>query len=499
MRLKLPWLSLDALLRKGYLHDHSIPALSTASLAGYIGSLTDLDTVLNRNSSKNSRCVRHSIPKRNNSRRTLAIPNPQHQIPLCRAMVDGWLQLDHHFSSSKLSLSRPIPREDSERAVDRSSYFHDVSVERMLRSVGARFHLYADFSRYYSSIYTHSIAWALHGKENSRKDTKCQLLGNKLDSLIRCTQDRQSVGIPVGPDTSFIIAEIIGVAIDNAIQEQLGERGLRFVDDFHLYFGTHQECELAISRLHNACRLYELDINDAKTLIEPLPDIVDPSWKSALKALSTGPKWSSNDILGYFNLAFRLAVDHPSQGVLKYAVARSTSATVEDPPLYVSCLLRCAIAEPLCLPSIYAILDSNRHWITSSPMGLTKTLEEICRYHAPLQHGYEVAWALWIATQFRIFISDETAKVISSVDDDTVALVAMHAKDLGLLSAQPEILWQTWLTQDQLNQEHWLAAYELETKGWLRQNVKRGYIGRHPFFAELRKSGVFFYDTKASV
>lgn len=207
-------LTVDSLIRKGYLHDHIIPPLNTHTLADHLIDFpSDPENAFWRKPNPHSRCVKHSVPKRRHSRRTLAIPNPQHQIPLCLKLVEHWAEIDAFCQKSKLSLSAPTIETTSERAVSRSNYFRDLSSERILRSVGCRFHLYADFARYYSSIYTHSIAWALHGKDAARQDERDRkLAGNQIDPLVRATQDRQSVGIPVGPDTSFIIAEIIGAS-----------------------------------------------------------------------------------------------------------------------------------------------------------------------------------------------------------------------------------------------------------------------------------------------
>ena len=233
-----------------------IPPFSTGPLADALSNFpTDSGDEFWKLPSPHSLCAKHSAPKRRHSRRTLAIPNPQHQIPLCLKLVEHWGEIEMFCEKSTLSLSTPTVKENSERAVDRSSYFRDLSAERVLRSAGCRFHLYADFTRYYSSIYTHSIAWALHGKEAARKDEKMRALaGNQIDLLVRATQDRQSVGIPVGPDTSLIIAEIIATSIDQQIQTVGISKGLRYVDDFHLYFRSRGDCEQAIATLHAACR-----------------------------------------------------------------------------------------------------------------------------------------------------------------------------------------------------------------------------------------------------
>jgi Reverse transcriptase (RNA-dependent DNA polymerase) len=493
-------LTVDNLVRKGYLHDHVVPPLNTVTLADHLYDLpSNPEDKFWKTPSSYSRCSKHSAPKRGHSRRTLAVPNPQHQIPLCLKLVEHWSEIEAFCEKSKLSLSTPTVKENSERAVDRSSYFRDLSAERILRSSGCRFHLYADFARYYSSIYTHSIAWALHGKEAARKDERTQkLAGNQIDPLVRATQDRQSVGIPVGPDTSLVIAEIIATSIDQEIQAAPITQGLRYVDDFHLYFRSRGDCERAIAALHAACRQYELDINDTKTLIEELPDFSEPPWKNVLRASSFNDKTvSATDLLSYFNAAFQLSQAHPFDGVLKYAVSRSAGFTNDDFQLYESLLCRCMIAEPSCLPDVLRILRETKREVFLHQEPLILTLEELCRYHAPLQHGYEVAWAVWFAVEFGLRLSEEIAAVVSKVEDDSVALVSLHARERNLMDPDPTIIWRSWLTKEQLNLEHWLAAYELSVKGWLTPPDGGDFIADHPFFSALRDLSISFYDRAA--
>jgi hypothetical protein len=364
-------LTADSLVRKGYLHDHVIPPLSTSLLADHLNDLpNDSAHLFWKAPSKHSRCVKHSAPKRRHSRRILAIPNPQHQIPLCLKLVEHWREIEAYCGKSKLSLSTPDVKENSKRAVDRSSYFRDLSSERILRSVGCRFHLYADFARYYSSIYTHSIAWALHGKEAARTDEGAwRLAGNQIDALVRLTQDRQSVGIPVGPDTSLILAEIIATSVDQQLEAAGITQGLRYVDDFHLYFPSRAGCEHAIAALHAACGQYELDVNDSKTLIEEVPDVSEPLWKNILRASPlNGANVSAPDLLSYFNAAFQLSLAHPFDGVLKYAVSRSAGFVVGDFALYQALLCRCMITEPGCLPDVLEILrkSNSKSWLAHS-------------------------------------------------------------------------------------------------------------------------------------
>jgi len=91
---------------------------------------------------------------------------------------------------------------------------------RAQRSVGARYLLKRTL-RVITSIYTHSIPWALHTKEKARADTKYALPGNRLDLWMRECQDKQTGGIPIGPDTSYIVSEVIGTAMDLQLLDKL--------------------------------------------------------------------------------------------------------------------------------------------------------------------------------------------------------------------------------------------------------------------------------------
>lgn len=248
--------------------------------------------------------------------------------------------------------------------------------------------------------------------------------------------------------------------------------------------------------MHAACRQYELDINDAKTLIEELPDFSEPSWKNFLRASSFNEKpLSEFDLLSYFDTAFELSKAHPLDAVLKYAVSRSAGFEIADFQLYESLLCRCMIAEPSCIPDAFRILTKGKWLILMNREALKLTLEELCRYHAPLQHGYEVAWAIWFAITFRLKLSDEIAAVVSKIEDDSVALASLHAHQLNLLNPDPDVVWRPWLTKEQLNLEHWLAAYELSAKGWLAPPDGKDFIAAQPFFSTLRQHSVSFYDT----
>lgn len=104
-----------------------------------------------------SRCAYHSIPRVHHSRRLLGIPNPLHQLKLCVLIEQFWPELEKHMSRSPLSLTTCQINPTPPRALSKSFGFDAFDTERVLRSSASRFLLKADLSRFYHTLYTHSI------------------------------------------------------------------------------------------------------------------------------------------------------------------------------------------------------------------------------------------------------------------------------------------------------------------------------------------------------
>ncbi|WP_165363617.1 RNA-directed DNA polymerase, partial [Sphingobium cupriresistens] len=125
------------------------------------------------------------------------------------------IELTRFFQLSQFSLSVPRVTPDGERAVEIATH-SELESARLGRLAPYRFVAKTDISRFYHSIYTHSIPWAFHGKAASKADRRANsanLFMNRLDLILRAGQDGQTIGIPVGPDASRYIAEVICTAI----------------------------------------------------------------------------------------------------------------------------------------------------------------------------------------------------------------------------------------------------------------------------------------------
>jgi hypothetical protein len=497
-------LTLENLIEKGYLPQEVIPPLNTESLAAALPTITaNLHTFTSPRSTK---CDIYSLPRLKNFRRVLGIPNPLHQVKLSKTVVDNWADISTFLAQSDISISTPLVAANSTRAVVAFRDFSDVKFERALRSTSARYLLRVDISRFYHSIYTHCIPWVLHTKAVAKANRGSSLWGNVVDTDVRNTRDGQTMGIPIGPDTSRIISEIIGVGIDLNLKQRVPNLiGVRHVDDFWLYFKSLADLEMGYSAIQYTLQEFELELNPTKAKVIELPEIFDEKWVHELQSFRFRNKTSAqrNDLISYFNLAFQNAVIFPDDYVLQYALAKASQNVVapENWDIFEALLLRTIIVEPKVLPIVLRIfLTYQNQGYTLNLQKILETVEQLLEYHCKLSHSFEVSWGLWFCRALKLTLSSTIADLVSKVDDSVTALVALDLETSGLtITRFDKTMWQKHVNTDGLNSEYWLLAYEANIKGWLSHRTGHDYIGGNSFFNMLRANNVSFYNESKEV
>ena len=482
-------------MTKGYFPDRVIPPINAIGLEAALPAVATYCKAKPLKQFPHSYCVGHSVPKRKHLRRTLSTPNPLHQYLLSQEISLNYSSLQDHCRKSELTLTFPIL--GSKRALAPEHDLGEQPLIRAQRCAGARYLLRTDIARYYPSIYTHSIPWSLHQKSYAKANKTASLLGNRLDAQIRNCQGQQTSGIPIGPDTSFLIGEVIATTLDLKLKECVPNlRGTRNIDDYHLYFDSISEAETALAMLHTIAKQMELDINDPKTEIVQMPTALEPSWKSDLRNLQIrrAGKPQATDLMSLFDRAFEHSKHFPADSVLTYAAKQVLSAEVsEDNWLFCEAmLLQAAVSEPTMLS---VLVDIYKQYGDFAKAGepLSNAIHSICSYHAPLQQGNEVSWALWLAKRTDTPIIESVGNKIAGLDDDVVALISLDLQQHGLFKSTKIPLWESNMNAHSLNEAHWLLAYESQQHNW--PTVKSiDYIKENEFFALLRDHDVCFYS-----
>lgn len=502
------YVMLADLLSKGYFPRELPPPFTATDFAAAVAnSWPSMNPVLSSNRQRRNglptRPCRHSVARKGGLRRPLAIPNPFSQLLLCLEVQSSWKAIHgfvHGGSVRPLrSASRPVYWRNQSRALIPRYKFSALPYLRMRSRIGARYLVRTDISRFYPTLYTHSIPWALHGIATAKANRTPALLGNRLDKLARDQRDGQTNGIAIGPDTSLLLAETVLRGADDVLGRILPSRaGFRYVDDYELPCLTLREAEETLRMVEATLAKFELSLNPTKTGIEELPAPLTEAWADELRSMPLGSTSAGQQrsLLAYFTRAYELTAENSGVGVLSYAAARLRGFVPVSGGAWgvlQGGLLNCAVSEPACLPYVLDLLvrGSQAGLMVSKP-ALSQIVHRIIENHALLGHGSEVAWSLWAALAFDIRLDKEAGDAVVMMDDDVVALLALHAQSMGRFSHPLSMtLWQGHMNGPALNGEHWLLAYEGAAKGWLGGP---GHLLADPRFGPLHQLGVSFYD-----
>lgn len=499
---------LQDLLSKGFFPRELPPPFSTIQFAtAVVNQWPQLAPALQNSNQRRRGLItksgRYSVARLGGLRRALGLPNPIGQLLLSLEIDQHWTTI-HRFLHSGArplrSASRPVYWQGNPRALVPRYRFAELPRLRLRSRIGARYLVKTDIASFYPTLYTHSIPWALHTKSAAKSNRTTALLGNRLDQLSRNIQDAQTSGIPIGPDTSLVIAELVLRAADNMLASELPTRaGFRYIDDYEIPCTSLSQAEDSLRVTESVLANFELQLNPRKTLIAELPAPVSTAWVDELYSMSLGGTSGEQQrlLLAYFSRASEMSARFPDASVLSYAVARlrgfrPTSQAAWQ--ILQGCVLNCALGAPEGLHYILDILvRGQRHGHLIAKPALALVLNRLIERHAPLGHSSEVAWALWASLAFDIQLEKVAGDSVVHMEDDAVALLALHANALGRFQQplQPT-LWHGFITAASLYEEHWLLAYEAPLKGWLGNT---SHITSDPCFSKLLALGVNFYDT----
>jgi len=491
-----------SLLSRGYFPRELPPTFTTEYLAQVV--------TRNKSSIPNSftsgkrigMLCHHNIPRLGIKRRRFSIPNPVLHYNLCNDITTNWTQLRSIATQSQISRSIPKVGPPSGRAILPYYNFSELRAFRTNLRATARYILKTDIARFYPSIYSHSIPWALHGKSNAKSNrSPSGSLGNSIDRWVRNSQDAQTIGIPIGPDTSLVIAELILCMADQELSNRLpSTRIMRYSDDYEMGFKNYSDAEQALAILQDILKDYELELNSSKTKIIELPVAFESLWVSSLRDF---PFRSTNDgqktdIVRYFDLAISLAKANPDDHVLKYAVQRIHNIKIKHRnwALLQDYLFHCLMVETGTFLVVLSQLIDRHNQAYALDMN---SLTEIINYHiiekCPLGHGSEVAWSVWFAIYLNLTIDEKAAEALSRINDSIVAILALDANNRKLIpKGLDKSYWQEFLSKEGLYGPQWLLAYEANIHGWLKPKNGKDFIKSDSNFSFLRNNSVKFYD-----
>jgi hypothetical protein len=403
-----------------------------------------LKNIKNTNLKDTYKLLTYKLTRNNNSPRFLSIPHPLGYFTLSYVINQNWREIETrlHLVTDSVNISMIAPKlsNNNKRLFSMASYDQHQEKEKLQlkKQFGKKYFVQADISDFYSSIYTHAISWALIGKELSKQQIRQKNWYNDLDTSIRNIQDRESKGVPIGPDTSAIIAELLLSKIDQKLEEY---DYIRFIDDYKCFCETKEQADRFIKDLSFCLENFRLKLNAKKTKILDLPQALTHDWVRKLKQSIDWEKivkGSKDKILGFLDLSTELFRKNPEESSIRYAAKVLTKKKYEDYLTY-TMILRYFLSLCFLFPYVIDICDEfasigintfNSHINEIKEIllhALTKMLDEHVSYH----RSDVITWCLFLAIKYEIKLVNYekiACSILKTKDCIPNLLVYLYAK-----------------------------------------------------------------------
>jgi len=458
--------------------------------------------------------VRYEALRDSNIPRHLGIPHPQAYAVQALAIFKHWQTIAVHCNQPDPAFSRIHVRHVGDGKIFEMNYKGDERFqfeEDELRWMsGAQFVVSADIATCFPSIYTHSVPWALHGKEAAKEsDSLIDLAGNMLDRCTQATRDRQTNGLLIGPHASNIISEIILTQIDADLQKKDYRKVKRHVDDYRFYAADFEEAEQFIRDLGMGLRAFEMSLNEKKTKILPLPSPSDEDWVLVLNRFHfSNDELKFSEIRSYLDLALTcgqtLGKSTPLNYAIKVLAKMHTRKNPGEPDviaprnlslrakrMYTQEVINLALAYPYLVP----LLDKHvftPYWHDGVLAKIAEFSTGLIRIGLRKLYPDTVAHALFLAIKYN-FVLDLT-------DDQLIGVIALDdcignvlLLEYAVLQGRKKIAARVKKRANELlkadareKDKHWLLIYQV----WSETELEGNGQG---FLADMKKKGFQFF------
>lgn len=450
-----------------------------------------------------------SIPKIGFERRSVGITHPIPQSLLASEISDNYRSVQKWLTRQTYSMDEIRISPTNVRAI-KGINFPLHRAKKSFIEATSDWLVKTDITRFYPSIYTHSLTWAAYGKEKVKSKLKTYegSLADRIDILVRACNRNQTIGIPVGPETSRIIAEVISSRIDDDLKCSFSDITAdsidRLQDDWFIGVNTLERSEKILSQIIAAYREYSLDINGRKTSVTRVIQHSDDAWKAEIGGFLSHKVGALRGarLQEFLGLTLRLQTQYEQQAVANYslAVLEGQRFRKQDVEHLESFLLKTAIISPASMSRIGEILinlDFDTGAVSKRRVG--RRFIELARRSLENGNTYEALWLLYTLRGLKISISDKhLVDLCTTVRSSAIALTILDMNSKGLLNCPlPTEKWSDQISEHSIHTDWtWLLAYEGMRRGWLPDND--GLMTK-PFFSEMNSRGIVFYDERRNV
>lgn len=250
-----------------------------------LADTTISDLTIDKESLSSSVDVNHKILANkdgNYAWRPLQILHPLVYVDLVKEITknNNWKTIRKKFkdfqSDERIKcISLPIvsTSSKSDTAETILNWWENLEQSQIMYALDFAYCIHTDITDCYSSIYTHSIPWALHTKAWAKTHRKTNCIGNNIDKRIQWLQNGQTNGIPQGSILMDLIAEMVLGYADTILLKKIDLvkiidfKILRYRDDYRIFSAKKDDAEIIIKLLSDILAELNLKLNSNKTFL----------------------------------------------------------------------------------------------------------------------------------------------------------------------------------------------------------------------------------------
>lgn len=443
--------------------------------------------------------------------------HPINYALLAAHISENWVSISRHFDQAQRS-AFPIKFSSNPNTPGRS--FTSISFtkrEEMGDIIASSFPytLSLDINRFYGSIYTHSLPWAILGKDEGQKRHRNGTLdkhwSSETDKLLRACNSNQTIGIPIGPDTSRIASEIIltrvDMELDATLEGKSGDEYFHNIDDYKFGSMSVHECEAIKALFEREIRKFELRSRDDKEMVSDSLTNQNHSWVRDLSIIE--PLNGKEFLDALFSIISASRDSYPNANVLGYSLSRYSKriSSFSTRECAISHLQRLLFAAPWAVTSAAPLLIGlkGREALSISQVRLIRYgIQDGLRKHDVVS----VLWYLYLYLNFNQKIEPEPCIECIELDSSLVDLMLMHmAQNELIVGVDVSAILAKRHEARAWSSPSWLFLYEAERRGWCSTGSerrigkskasKKGEPDPGSFFLFAQKNNVQFYNTSA--
>ena len=425
--------------------------------------------------------------------RNIGIPCPMAHEELCSCLRDYWDKLKSHFinttSNQKYIVSRiHIRKRDSlytppnnpDNPYNDTIIRNKLALFKMISNnwkdegnpendliIGAAYVVKADISQCFSSIYSHSISWALIGKDQAKKNIKINDYYNYLDNAVHSEKNGETHGLLIGPHTSSIISELILCKIDQRLTPKW--KYIRNIDDYTCYVKTREEADMFLFELSEELRNYDLSLNYKKTTITELPLGINQSWTNILNSyppfgfdISSRPYVNYRQAESFLDLCLQLMKENNDKAsILLYGLImlKKAKTSISAPKYIIQRIRAYSLLLPYLIPHIDDLLIK-AYKLPKQEIGII--INEIYDTYINTSYYEAIAYSIYLAINYDVTINSYDIDHIIKTKDCIVMMISLlYCKKNRLSSFEIKLHDEAISIRDNDEfDEYWLFEYE---------------------------------------